>query len=43
VVDVEARVLRGDQVVADAKGKFLKVGPLDLESIFGSGQDTEDR
>jgi acyl-coenzyme A thioesterase PaaI-like protein len=33
LVDVEGRILRGDTVVAEATGRFMKMGPLDAESI----------
>jgi uncharacterized protein (TIGR00369 family) len=33
LVDVEGRILRGDTVVAEANGRFMKLGPLDVEAI----------
>jgi acyl-coenzyme A thioesterase PaaI-like protein len=33
LVDVEATILRGDTVVAEANGRFMKLGPLDAASI----------
>jgi acyl-CoA thioesterase FadM len=34
LVQTAARVMRGDDVIAEAGGKFMKLGPLDLESIL---------
>lgn len=35
LAETAARVMRGDQVIAESSGKFMKLGPLDPESILG--------
>jgi acyl-coenzyme A thioesterase PaaI-like protein len=35
LVDVEGRVVRGDATLVEASGRFMKLGPLDAESLLG--------
>lgn len=35
IADVEARILRGQQVMAEAAGRFMKLGPIDPALIIG--------
>ncbi len=34
IVDVEARLLRGDSVLAEATGRFMKIGPLTVGDLL---------
>lgn len=38
LVDVEARLLRDDTVLAEASGRFMKMGPLTVEDLLPPGE-----
>ena len=39
LADIDARIVRGNEVIADATGRFLKTGELEASAVLGADAD----